>query len=110
MHFAAVVGASQPRVRRSRPPFRWRSNTSPNARASVRISYSARHARRPGRHVVKDKGHRDAGVVAHQGDHVGDADMAECLDCAVVETLWYSTRIGEGNRHFVDDLLTLVRE
>ena len=46
---------------------------------------SACHARRADRDVVKRQGHRDAAVVTHQGDHVGDADMVEGLDGAVVE-------------------------
>src|SRR6516225_7289428 len=78
--------------------------------ASLRASHSARHARRPGWHVVKGQGHRDAGVIAHQGDYVGDADMAECLDRTVIEPLWDPTRISEGHRHLVDNLLALVRE
>ena len=48
---------------------------------------SARHADGASRHVVERQGHRDAGVVAHQRDHVGDADMAERLDGAVEEAL-----------------------
>jgi hypothetical protein len=50
--------------------------------ASLRPSYSAGHAHRPSRHVVKGQGHRNAGVVAHQGDYVGDTDMTDCLDRA----------------------------
>src|SRR6516165_4243332 len=68
----------------------------------------AHDAGRPGRHVVKGQGHRDAGVVAHQGDHIGDADMTERLDRAVVEPFCDPARIGEGGRHLVDDLLALI--
>ena len=38
---------------------------------------STLHAGRAGRYVVEGERHRDARVKAHQGDHVGDADMAE---------------------------------
>ena len=49
------------------------------------VNTSARHARRAVGNVVEGQGHRDAGVVAHQGDDIGDADVAERLDRAVVE-------------------------
>src|SRR6516162_2723273 len=101
-----------------KPPFRsrnlsarWESTACTECvGASLRASHSARHARRPGWHVVKGQGHRDAGVIAHQGDYVGDADMAQCLDRTVIKALWYPTRISEGHRHLVDNLLALVRE
>jgi hypothetical protein len=52
--------------------------------AIASVGSLARHSRRPVRDVVKGQGHRDASVVAHQGDHVGDADMVERLDRTVV--------------------------
>ena len=63
----------------------------------------------PGRDVVR-QGHRDAGVIAHQGDDVGDADMPQCLDRAVVKPLRRPARIRQADRHLVDDLLALVGE
>src|SRR5271166_6189159 len=71
---------------------------------------SARHAWSLGGHIVEGEGHRYAGVVAQQGDHIGDADMAEGLDRAVVEPLRNPARIGERHRDLVDDLLPLVGE
>src|SRR5438067_12925824 len=71
---------------------------------------SALHAFGIGRHVVKGEGHRHAGVVTHQTNNVGDADVAERLDGAIVEALRDPARIREANRHLVDDLLPLVVE
>src|ERR1700758_4847062 len=36
--------------------------------------------------------------------------MAQHLDRTVIEALWDPTRISEGHRHLVDNLLALVRE
>ena len=46
---------------------------------------SAGQALRAGGDVVEGQRHRHAGVKPHQTDHVGDADMAECGDRAVME-------------------------
>src|SRR5579862_7560826 len=70
----------------------------------------ARQARRSGRDVVKRQRHRDAGVVAHQGNDVGDADMPQCLHRAVVQSPRGPARIRQANRHLVDELLALVGE
>src|SRR5271165_5029143 len=48
-----------------------------------------------GRDVVKRQCHRDHRVVAHQADDVGDPDMAERLDRAVVEPFCHPARIGK---------------
>jgi hypothetical protein len=53
---------------------------------------------------------RDAGVETHQADDVGDADMSERFDGAVVKPLGNPARIRKGCRHLVDDLLALVVE
>src|SRR5882724_7947712 len=71
---------------------------------------SAGQALGAGRDVVEGEGHRDAGVKAHQADHVGDADMAECGDRAVVEPLRDPPRFRQALGHLVDDLLALVVE
>src|SRR6185312_4085002 len=55
---------------------------------------SADHAGRPGRHIVERQGHRHAAVMAHQGDHVGDADMIQRLDRTVVKAPRHPTRVG----------------
>src|SRR6266481_3752937 len=60
-----------------------------------RFHPSAGHALGTGRDVVEGQGHRHAGVETHQGDHVGDALMAERLDGAVIEPLRDPARIGE---------------
>jgi hypothetical protein len=46
---------------------------------ALREGRSAGQALGASRDVVEGEGHRDAGVKAHQADHVGDADMAERL-------------------------------
>ena len=46
---------------------------------------SAGQALGAGGDVVEGQRHRHAGVKPHQTDHVGDADMAECGDRAVME-------------------------
>jgi len=45
---------------------------------------STLHAGRACRHVVEGESHRDTGVKTHEGDDVGDADMAEGFDRAIV--------------------------
>src|SRR5713101_3878130 len=77
----------------------------PSPRSSLAL-----HALGAGRHIVEGERHRDAGVEAYQGDDVGDADMAQRLDRAVIEPLRYPARITEANCHLVDDLLALVGE
>ena len=74
------------------------------------ISRTARRPGSPAQHVVKGERHRHAGVMAHQGDDVGDADMAERFDRAVVKPLRDPTRVRQTNRHLIDDLLALVGE
>src|SRR5579864_1552766 len=59
---------------------------------------SARHPRRAGGHVVEGERHRYAGVMPHQRDDVGDADVPERLDRAVVEALRYPACIREADR------------
>src|SRR6266851_6480397 len=71
---------------------------------------SAGHALGAGRDVVEGQGHRYARVKAHQADDVGDADMAERLDRAVVEPFRDPARIGKTSRHLVNHLLALVVE
>src|SRR5271167_4525785 len=68
---------------------------------------SAGHALGAGGDVVERESHRDHRVIAHQADDIGDADMAERLDRAVVEPFCDPVRIGKARRHFVDDLLAL---
>ena len=65
---------------------------------------------RTGRNIVEGEGHRHAGVKAHQADHVGNALVAECFDCAIEEALRHPARIGEARRHLVDDLLARIGE
>jgi hypothetical protein len=48
--------------------------------------------------------------MAHQGDDVGDADMVERFDGAIVESARHPARVGEHDCHFIDDLLALVGE
>src|SRR6266851_8209634 len=57
---------------------------------ALREGRSADQALGAGRDVVEGEGHRDAGVKAHQADHVGDADMVERL------------RFGDGARGVFD--------
>src|SRR5262249_33671416 len=64
-----------------------RTEFFPASRENRAGSCSARQALGARRDVVKGQGHRHAAVKTHQGDHVGDALMAECLDRAVVEPL-----------------------
>src|SRR5579883_2703053 len=71
---------------------------------------SARHSRCAVRHVVEGERHRDAAVVAHQGDDVGDADMAQRLDRALIQAARHPPPVGQRDRHLVDDLLALVVE
>ena len=85
------------------PPRRW-------ARGPREGVVAARHAGGGGRHVVEGQRHRDAGVEAHQGDHIRNADVAEDVDRAVIEPLRHPARIGKARRHLVDDLLALVGE
>jgi hypothetical protein len=46
---------------------------------ALREGRSAGQALGAGPDVVEGEGHREAGVKAHQADHVGDADMVERL-------------------------------
>jgi hypothetical protein len=48
-----------------------------------------------GEDVKKRERYRDHRVIAHQADVVGDPDMAERLDCAVVEPCCHPARIGK---------------
>ena len=56
---------------------------------------STLHAGRTGGHVVEGERHRNAGVKAHQGDHVGDADMAKRFDRTFIDAFRNPARIGE---------------
>src|ERR1700704_1041768 len=75
--------------------FRTRSWAGYEWRAWFRPRGSTFHASRAGRHIVEGERHRDAGVKADQGDHVGDTDMSEGFDRAVIEALRHPARIGE---------------
>ena len=71
---------------------------------------SASHALGAGADVVERQRHRGQRVIAHQEYDVGDPDMAERLDRAVVEPFCDPARIGKTRRRFVDELLALVLE
>ena len=67
------------------------------------------HTCRPGRHLVKGQVRRDAGVLAQQGDHVGDDDVAERLDGTVVKPFGTPRELASAIA-LVDDLLAFVGE
>src|SRR5260370_39548081 len=75
--------------------------SSPYGAAGVRdaplpaaLPLSARHARRAVRDIIEGERHRDAGVMPHQRDDIGDTDVPERLDGAVVEPARHPARVG----------------
>jgi hypothetical protein len=77
----------EPKAHRETAPTLCRKRSASRREPGLNSFYLARHAGRPGWHVVKSEGHRDTRVEAHQANDVGDADMAERFDRAVVEPL-----------------------
>src|SRR3954452_11290550 len=63
-----------------------------------------------GRDVVEGERYRDAGVMAQQRDHIGNADMTQRLHRTVVEPLRDPARVRQAHRYLVDDLLAPVVE
>ena len=62
----------------------WIPNLIAAGCSSTACGLSPLHPRCAGRHVVERQRHRDVGVMTHQRDHVGDADVTQGFDRAIV--------------------------